>query len=60
MMTSTVATSVTSLLKRLYPYEIAVLPKPPAPIAPAIAVKPIKLIIVTVETRASSDLASFK
>jgi len=52
IMTKIVAIRVTSLLNRLYPYEIAVLPNPPAPIAPAIAVKPIRLITVTVETRA--------
>ena len=39
---------------------MAVLPKPPAPTAPAIAVNPIKLIKVTVETRANSERLSLK
>jgi len=55
-----VATNVTSIWFRLYPRAIARLPKPPPPIAPAIVVNPIRLIIVTEETRIIEGNPSFK
>ena len=55
-----VATTITSPWNRLYPLEIAKFPIPPAPNAPAIVVKPIKLIIVREEARIKLGNPSFK
>lgn len=47
---------VTDVLERLYPQQMAMYPRPPEPIAPAMAVSPTREIKVTVDTRTNSGV----